>query len=192
MSPSRSPSSSIQRNAASAFGRYVSSSAAIAGRLPRRVKRNQIERRRIRGAVVRRVADEVKMRQFSATKFMHDLARFGVAPGIAGFRLPEAQYIQRALGEFGPNDHILQRSDQAVAAEWRHEPWQTGGRHVDLPARAFHGQTQRAHVVDRLAVHPVEFFVAGIRIRTTDRATPRPAPVRSHAPPGPEKPALRP
>ena len=60
---------------------------AVAGRAPGGVQRDQIERRGIGGAVIRRVRDQLEMRQFAIAHFVQDLARLGVAIVVALLRL---------------------------------------------------------------------------------------------------------
>ena len=47
---------------------------SIAGGPPGGVQGNQIERRRVRSAVIRRVRDQLEMRQFAVADLMQDLA----------------------------------------------------------------------------------------------------------------------
>ena len=77
------------------------------------------------------------MRKFAVAQFVHDLARFGVAIGSSLLGLPAAQHIQRAAGEFRIDQDVLQRHDQAIAAERRNEPRQPGSGtndHVVVPS----------------------------------------------------------
>ena len=134
---------------------------AIAGGAPRGMQRDQIQRRGVRGAVIRRVRDQLEMRQFAVAQLVHDLARLGVAIVVALLRLPAAQHVQRAAGELRIDQDVLQRHDQAVAAERRHEPRQAGGGHEHHVVGARDRQAQRRHVLDRLAIAAIELLVAG-------------------------------
>ncbi len=137
----------------------------IAGRAPGGVQRDQIQRRGVGGAVIRRVRDQLEVREFTVTKLVHDLAGFGVAEIIAFLRLPAAQHIQRSAREFRIDQYVLQRNDQAVAAERRHEPGQPGGGQEHHVVGALDRQAQRRHVVDRLVEEAIEFLVAGTQFQ---------------------------
>jgi hypothetical protein len=65
----------------------------VAGGPPRRVERDEIERRRVGGAVVRRMRDQFEVRQLAATQFMQDLARLGIAIIVAHLRLELPQHL---------------------------------------------------------------------------------------------------
>ena len=138
---------------------------AVAGGPPRRVQRHQIERRRVGGAVVRRVRDQLEMRQLAVAQLVQDLARLGVAVVVALLRLVLPQHLQRARGEFRIDDHRLQRDDQRVAAEQCHEPRQPGGGHEHHVVRALQRQPQGGHVLHTLIVATIEFLVAGIDLQ---------------------------
>ena len=101
------------------------------------------------------------MRQLAVAQFVHDLARLGVAIVVALLRLPAAQHVQRAAREFRIDQDVLQRHDQAVAAERRHEPRQARGGHEHHVVGAGDRQAQRRHVLDRLVIAAIEFLVAG-------------------------------
>ena len=81
---------------------------AIAGGAPRGVQRDQVQRRRIRRAVIRRVRDQLEMREFAVAQFVHDLARFGVAIVVALLRLPAAEHVERAARELRIDQDVLQ------------------------------------------------------------------------------------
>ena len=72
------------------------------------MERDEIERRRVGGAVVRRVRDQFEVRQLAVAQFMQDLARLGIAIVVAHLRLKLPQYLQRPAGEFRIDDHRLQ------------------------------------------------------------------------------------
>ena len=54
---------------------------------PRLVERDEVERRRVRGAVVGRVRDLVEVRELAEPELVQDLARLGVAKGVELRRL---------------------------------------------------------------------------------------------------------
>ena len=101
------------------------------------------------------------MRELAVAQLVHDLARLGIAVVVALLRLPAAQHVERAAGELRIDQDVLQRDDQAVAAERRHEPGQAGGGHEHHVVGAGDRQAQRRHVLDRLAIAAVELLVAG-------------------------------
>src|SRR6266446_8124560 len=132
----------------------------VAGRAPRGVQRDQIKRRRVRCSIIRGVRDELEMRKLAAPQFVEDLAWFSITVWIIILGLQRTQNLQRAAGEFRIDQYILQRNDQAIAAEGSDEPRQSRGRQKDRMARAPDRQTQRGHVLQRLAKETVEFLVA--------------------------------
>ena len=69
---------------------------SIAGRPPGGVQRDQIERRSVRSAVIRRVRDQLEMRQFAVADLMQDLARLGVAVVVRFFGLQGAENLERS------------------------------------------------------------------------------------------------
>ena len=101
------------------------------------------------------------MRQLAVAQLVHDLAWLGVAIVVALLRLPAAKHVERTAGELRIDQDVLQRDDQAVAPERRHEPRQAGGGHEHHVVGARDRQTQRRHVLDRLMIAAVELLVAG-------------------------------
>jgi len=53
---------------------------------------------------------------------VEDLPRFGIAVWIIVLGLQRTQNLERSAGEFRIDQYILQRNDQAIAAEWSDEP----------------------------------------------------------------------
>ena len=131
----------------------------VAEPLPRLVQRDQIERRGVGGTVVRRVRDQAEVGELAAAHLVGDLAGLGIAEVVELGRLQLGELLERAPGERGMNDHVLQAGDERVAAEERDEPRHTGGREPDVGAEVVVVQTQRAHVPDRLAEDPVDVLV---------------------------------
>src|SRR5690242_468054 len=95
---------------------------AVPGGAPGGMQCYKIKRRGIRRAVIWRVRDQLKVRQLTIPQLVHDLAWFRVAVVVALLRLPASQHVERALSELWIDQYVLQRDDEAVAAEWRHEP----------------------------------------------------------------------
>ena len=60
---------------------------------------------------------------------MHDLSGLGIPVIVTFGGLPGAEHIQRSAGEVGINQRVLQRDDQAVAAEKGDEPRHARRRH---------------------------------------------------------------
>ena len=80
----------------------------VAGGAPGGMQRDQIKRRGVRGAVIRRVRDQLEMREFAVAQLVQDLARLGVAIIVALLRLQRAEHVQRAAGELRIDQDILQ------------------------------------------------------------------------------------
>ena len=68
------------------------------------------------------------MRELAIAQLVQDLARLGIAIRIVLLGLQRAEDIQRAARELGIDQDVLQRDDQTVAAEGRHEPRQARRR----------------------------------------------------------------
>ena len=100
------------------------------------------------------------MRKLAVPQFVEDLAGLRVAIRIIFLGLQRTQNLQRPAGEFRIDQDILQRNYQAIAAEWSDEPRQPGSRQKDHMVGASDRQTQRGHVLQRLAKKTVEFLVA--------------------------------
>ena len=66
----------------------------VAGRAPDGVQRNQVERRRICGTVIRRVRDQLEMRKLAVAHLVHYLAGLGVAVVVRFLRLQGAEDLQ--------------------------------------------------------------------------------------------------
>ena len=132
----------------------------VAGRAPSCVQGYQIKWSRIRGAVIGRVRDQLEMCELAVAHFVGDLARFGIAVWIVLLGLQRAQNLQRPAGEFRIDQDILQRNDQAIAAERSDEPRQSGRRYEGHVIRAPDRQTECGHVLQRLVKQTVEFLVA--------------------------------
>src|SRR5262249_848420 len=135
--------------------------AFVAGGAPSRMQRYQIERRRIGRSVIGSVRDELEMRELAVPQFVKDFAWFGIAIWIVLLGLQRAQNLERAASEFRIDQRVLQRNDQAVAAEGSNEPWQPGGGEKHDVVGSLDRQTQRGHVLQRLMEETVEFLVAG-------------------------------
>ena len=72
------------------------------------------------------------MRELAVAHFVQDFAGFGVTIIVFGLRLKRAQNVEAAAREVGIDQRVLQRDDQAVAAERGHEPRQAGSRQKSL------------------------------------------------------------
>ena len=62
------------------------------------------------------------MRKLAVAQFVEDFARFGITVWVILVGLQRAQNLQGAAGEFRIDQDVLQRNDQAVAAERGNEP----------------------------------------------------------------------
>ena len=71
---------------------------AVAGGPPGCMQRDQIKRRRVGGAIVGRVRDQLEMRQLAVTQLVQDLAGLGVAVVVAlrGLKSPQDRQRRRA------------------------------------------------------------------------------------------------
>ncbi len=141
---------------------WLADQLEVAGRAPERVQRDQVERRRVRGAVIGGVRDQPERGQLAAAQLVHDLARLGITVIVARLGLPAGQHLERAARELRVQDHRLQAGDQRVAPEQRHEPRQPGGGQVVHVAIALDRQAQRRHVLDRLVEQQAERMHAGL------------------------------
>ena len=131
----------------------------VAEPFPRLVERDEIERRRVRGAVVGRVRDLVKVRELAEPELVRDLARLGVAKVVQLRRLVLGERLERAAREPGVDGHALQARDQAVAAEEPDEPRHPRGGHPDVGRAVVVVEAERSEVLDRLPVEPVDLLV---------------------------------
>src|SRR5207253_367601 len=93
------------------------------------------------------------------------LAGLRVAVVVLILRLQRAQYVERATGEVWIDEQVLQRNDQAVAAERGHEPRQAGSRQEDHVIRAGDWQPERSHVLKRLAIETIDRPKLLLRLR---------------------------
>ena len=101
------------------------------------------------------------MRELADPQLVHDLARLGVAPIVALARLVAGEDVERAAGEIRIEDAVLQRHDQAVAAEQTDEPGHPRGGDELHVAGALEWQSQRGHVLGGLVEVAQIFVVAG-------------------------------
>src|SRR5579859_5951759 len=101
----------------------------------------------------------MKMSQFAKADFVHDLARLRIAPIIAFGGLVLRQASKRALRKVWRDSHILIGNRQAVASKERDKPGYTGSRYPRLVRYIHVIDTQRAHVVYRLAIRAIEIIV---------------------------------
>src|SRR5262249_34983803 len=113
-------------------------------------EQDEPEWRRIGGAVVRAVGRLTQPRELAAADLVQDLPRLLVPEVVDARALQGAEQMKRAAGEAGPDPERLQRRDQRVPAEERHEPRQAGGRQDVALAEEVAGDAQRREVDDRL------------------------------------------
>src|ERR1700730_17052242 len=90
---------------------------------------------------------------------MQDLAGFRVAPVIhvTGLELP--QLLKCSAREAGIYHHVLEANDETVAAEYSHEPWDSGRRQPFILIRVLIVKPQSTHIFDRLPKDTVYVFV---------------------------------
>ena len=147
-SPSRSPYSSIQRSAASAGLAQLLDERGVVRPPPDLGEQDEEQRRRVDGAVV---AVEPVRRRLAAPHLVDDLARLGVPGRVVRGRLQRRQLAERAARELRPEQQRLQRRDQRVAPEHRHEPRHAGGRQLPRAAALAGLHLQRRQIVHRLS-----------------------------------------
>ena len=168
-SPSRSPKESIQSRARARRALQLEDDPVVAGPAPQLREQDEEQRRRVDRAVVAVGPDE---RGLPSTQLVHDLPGLRVALGIVGVRLRTCERAQRAGGRLGTEEQFLERRDERVAAEQRHEPRQPCRRNHAAPGPA---QPECGQVRERL------------RPRALERGFGRCAQPRRRAPPGSER-----
>src|SRR5260370_8219134 len=97
------------------------------------------------------------MRKLAAAQFVEDLSRLSLAVRIVFLGLQRAQNLQRSARECRVDQHILQRNEQAIAAERSDEPRQSGSRYEDHLARALPCPTPPTPLLHTLAQKTVKF-----------------------------------
>src|SRR5437763_875854 len=91
----------------------------VAQPLPRLVQDDQVERRGVGGAVVRRVRDQTEVGELAGAHLVRDLAGLGVARVVPLRRLQLGELPERAPRQVRVDDHALQARDERVDAEER-------------------------------------------------------------------------
>src|SRR5580704_15476554 len=134
----------------------------VASCAPSRVQGDQIERRGVSSAIIRRMWNQSEMRQLTVAQFVEYLAWLSVSIRIVFLCLERAKYVQRATRKFRMDKHVLERDDQAVAPERRDEPGKPGGRQKDRVVRALDREAERGHVFKCAAKKAIELFIAGL------------------------------
>jgi hypothetical protein len=123
------------------------------------VEQHHVERRRVHGAVVRRVRAFFERRHLAVPHLVQDAARILVAEVVAAAALAFAELAQRGGRELGRERQRLQAREDAVAAEHGHEPREAGGRQTAAtggPGREAQGrEVDQAARVDHLQPLPV-------------------------------------
>ena len=114
--------------------------------------------------------DEPEVSPLADSQLVGDLARFGVALRVVDVGLPARQVLQRAGRDGGLDHHGLQRCDERVAPEQRHEPWQSGRGYPVVSRRLLLVEAQRGKVFDRALIGELEAEVRGFDLR--DRQLP--------------------
>ena len=121
-SPSRSPHSSIQRSAASAFGHSRSTRSRSPVQSKRLAEQDQPQGRRVDAAVVRPERQLAGTGHLAGAQLVEDLAGLGVAPVVVLGCLACGEHPERLDRDLGPEREELERGDDRVAAEQRREP----------------------------------------------------------------------
>ncbi len=93
--------------------------------------------------------------QPSPAQLVEDLAGLGVDRRVVLDRLQRGEGAQRSDRQLGPEDERLQRGDQRVTAEHRHEPGHACGRKLANPLDPL--QPKRREVCDRALVDVLQF-----------------------------------
>ena len=136
----------------------------VPGRAPGGMEGDQVKRRCVRRAVIRRVRDQVQRRQLAPAKLVQDLARLGVPVVVPRGGLPIAQYVQRGAAELRVQDRRLQGDDQRVPPEQRHEPRQPGGGDGLQPAIPLYRKAQGGDVLHGLVEHAGEGMAVAVQL----------------------------
>src|SRR5947199_1649291 len=137
----------------------------VAQPLPRLVQDDQVERRGVGGAVVRRVRDQTEVGELAGAHLVRDLAGLGVARVVPLRRLQLGELPARAPRQVRVDDHALQARDERVAAEERDEPGHAGGGHPDVRAEVVVVQAERPQFLARLAVDAVDVLGGARNLR---------------------------
>src|SRR5262249_31605248 len=122
-------------------------------------------RRRVCCTVVWCVRDQLKVRELAVAQLVGDLAWFGIAVWIVFLRLQRSQNLQRATRELRVDKSVLQGHEKTISTKWSDEPRQSSRRHEDHMIRAFDGQPERGHVLERLMKETIKLFVACLDLR---------------------------
>src|SRR5262249_13247205 len=80
----------------------------VAGCPPGGMERDQVERRGVSRAVVRRVRDQSEVSEFAVPDLVQDLARLCVAIVVLFLRLERTQDLERATGEIWIDQQVLE------------------------------------------------------------------------------------
>jgi hypothetical protein len=121
-------------------------------------------RRRLVGAVIGRVGNQLEVGQLPVAYLVLDLAGLHVPGVVVTVGLKVGEGMQAAEGESRRQRKGLHRDRERVAAEDRNEPWHPGGRHPRVDVRGprvivdvagprqvvVHVHAQAGQVVDRL------------------------------------------
>src|SRR5437763_195243 len=83
---------------------------------------DQEQRRRVDGAVVRRLRDLAHPRELADPQLVEDLAGLLVAPRVLAATLPAGEQPKRLSGDIRIPRQRLQRRDQRIPPEQRREP----------------------------------------------------------------------
>ena len=95
---------------------------------------------------------------------MHDFSRLGIAEIVALGRLVHTQYFERAARELRVGHRGLDRDDQAVAPEQRHEPRQTRSGYDVRRVLAFDLEPQCGQVVGGLVEYLRDVIVGAFHL----------------------------
>ena len=112
---------------------------------------------RVDGAVVRRVWDRPRPRQFAPPDLMEDLARLLVSPRVVTRSLVPGQQAQRVARRSRRHGQELVRRDQRIPAEHGHVPGDAGRQHGLAPPLCVEG----AQVAQAAGEQRVEQLVVG-------------------------------
>src|SRR5262245_31906655 len=145
------------------------------------VEQHDVEGRRVRAAVVRRVRALLEGGQLAVTQLVQDPAGILVPEIVEPRPLPLAEREQRGARQLGRERQGLEAREDAVAAEHRHEPGQTRGRQAPA-SRDRRREPQRGQVDEAAAVRPLQRLPVALDPRRAREPT---VEVRLHRLPAP-------
>ena len=130
---------------------------------------NQVQDGCIGSAIIRSMRDRVEMRQFAEAYFVQNFAGLCITIIIALARLVVGQSFKGTPCKSCGNAHILERNDQTIASEEGDKPGNTSSWHPLLIGHIQIIDAQCAHILDSLAIHPIDMLIGRQQRRTVSQ-----------------------